>query len=77
MTNTQLSGADQHPLHSDSELMRRWFTSQLRTKVSRTLGRGIPLWSKVAEVFGIGSTSAKDVCRRHGCDPDRLMRRSP
>lgn len=77
MTKDQLSGADRHPVHSDSELMRRWFVAQLNSRISRTLGRGIPLWSKVSEVFCIGSTSAKEVCKRHGCDPDRLMRRTP
>lgn len=74
MSGQKLSGADQRPLHSDAELMQRWLGTHMRRPEPR-LGRGIPLWSKVSEVFCIGSTSAKEVCARHDCDPDKMVRR--
>lgn len=32
-----------------------------------------PLWSVVADIFAIGSTSAKTLCRAHGYDPDQVV----
>jgi hypothetical protein len=76
MTNTlstsPLSGADQHPLHSDAELVRRWLYAQNSRPAMRY---GVPLWSKVADHFCIGSTSAMDVCRRHGYSPDLKVKK--
>lgn len=71
--NPVLSGADRHPLHSDAELVQRWLRAQ---KPARRVGTGMVLWGKVSHVFCIGSTSAKDVCRRHGFDPDFEVKRS-
>lgn len=71
-SNQKLDGADSHPIHSDSELVHRWLRAQ-RPLIKR-IG-GTFLWAKVSEEFGIGSTSAHDVCRRHGYDPDRRVSR--
>lgn len=67
----KLTGADQHPLHSDQELMQRWLRAQPLAKRG-----GMFLWSKVGEQFCIGSTSATQVCRRHGFEPDTIVKRS-
>lgn len=68
----QLDGADRHVLHTDDELVRRWLNSQQEAKRGGTF-----LWARVSEVFCIGSTSATDVCRRHGYEPDKIVKRSP
>lgn len=65
-----LDGADRHYLHSDQELVTRWLRAQRAAKRG-----GVPLWAKVSEQFCVGSTSAQQICRRHGDDPDRLVRR--
>lgn len=68
----RLSGADSHPTHSDAELIRRWLNSQ-RPLTKRT--GGTFLWAKVKECFAVGSTSAQEICRRHGYDPDLRVSR--
>lgn len=60
-------GADNHYLHTDDELVRRWLRAQ--RPLTKRIG-GAFLWAKVSEEFCIGSTSAQQVCRRHGFDPD-------
>lgn len=69
----RLDGADRHVLHTDDELIRRWLRAQLPV---RRPGRGTFLWARVSEQFCIGSTSAKDICLRHGFEPDTLVRKS-
>jgi len=64
----ELSGADRHPLHTDGELVRRWLYSQRKAKRGGTY-----LASKVQRTFGIGRTSAQEICRRHGYDPDSMV----
>jgi hypothetical protein len=73
-SDVKLNGADRHYFHSDAELVRRWMYSQVQR--SPTRGRGIYLWAKISEVFSVGSTSAQEICRRHGYDPDRMVRRA-
>lgn len=34
---------------------------------------GLPRWSHVAAVFGLGSTSAQGLCRRFDVDPDEIV----
>lgn len=68
--STELTGADRHPFHNDSELVRRWLYAQPKAK-----RYGEYLWSKVSRVFCVGSTSAKDICIRHGYDPDLKVRK--
>lgn len=34
-----------------------------------------PRWSFVAEIFGLGSTSAWEMCKRFGFDPEEIMGR--
>lgn len=70
MTDQKLTGADRHPLHSDSELIRRWLYAQ----VTYTCRGRVYLWSKVSRVFGVGSTSAVEICERHGYDPEKYVR---
>lgn len=67
MTGQQLDGADRHVLHTDDELIRRWLRAQ-RPLIKNN--GGMFLWAKVSDAFCIGSTSARDVCTRHGFDPD-------
>jgi len=68
----RLDGVDRDPLHTDAELMCRW----LRAQRPVTKHGGTVLWFKVSEEFCIGSTSAQDVCRRHGFDPDSRVART-
>lgn len=68
---TQLTGADRHPLHSDTELVQRWLRSQKLAKRGGTY-----LASKVQRSFSIGRTSAQDICKRHGFDPDLMVLRT-
>ena len=71
--SVQLDGADRHCFHADDELMRRW----LRQESNRAAKRGgIPLAAKVSEKFCVGGTSARQICRRHGYNPDALVRRA-
>lgn len=35
---------------------------------------GKPLWSVIKDLTGLGSTSAKALCRRYGCDPDEPLK---
>lgn len=58
--------------YSDTELMWRWLRAQ--RPLTKRIG-GTYLWSKVSEEFGIGSTSAQAICRRHGFDPDTRVSR--
>lgn len=73
MSMSPLSGADQHPMHTDGELVRRRLYA-LNTR--RAMRYGVPLWSRVADEFCIGSTSAWHVCKRHGYDPDMMVRKT-
>ena len=34
-----------------------------------------PLWASVVDMFGLGSTYAKQLCQRYGLDPDEHVRR--
>jgi hypothetical protein len=38
-------------------------------------GRKHPRWVAVRDTFAIGSTSAHELCRRFGLDPDELVSR--
>lgn len=40
----------------------------------RESASGEPLWSRVSISFGVGSTRAEHICRRHGFDPDLLVK---
>lgn len=53
------------PQISDQGLVSR----AMRNARSRTCVRS-KRWAAVAEVFGVGSTMAKQLCREHGLDPD-------
>jgi hypothetical protein len=66
----RLTGADRHPLHTDDELVRRWLRAQPKAKRF-----GEYLWAKVSRAFCVGSTSAMDICKRHGFDPDLKVRK--
>jgi hypothetical protein len=61
--------ANETVIHSDRDLIGRWFLNQKLVERG-----GTPLWNKVSETFAIGSTSAKQVCRRHDEDPDAIVR---
>lgn len=71
VANRLLTGADKHPLHTDAELVRRWLRAQRKAKRAGTY-----LSSKVQRTFSVGRTSARDICQRHGYDPDTLVLRS-
>lgn len=36
---------------------------------------GRPLWAVIKDLTGLGSTSAKALCHRYGCDPDEPIKR--
>ncbi len=36
---------------------------------------GIPRWSRVANMCGVGSNSGREICLHFGMDPDEKMRR--
>jgi hypothetical protein len=71
--DSKLDGADRHEIHIDAELVRRWLYAQSQNKAKRG---GTFLWAKVSEEFCIGSTSAQQVCLRHGYEPDTIVRKS-
>lgn len=52
-----------HPPVDDAELLRRAVRGACRNR-----GR-LARWWYVSRVFAIGSTSARDLCRRFGVDP--------
>lgn len=45
------------------------------TTLRRPHAKGHALWSVVGSLFGIGSTSAIRLCRKHGFDPDMRVKR--
>lgn len=55
----------------DSDLLERAVRSARANK-----GRGYhPRWTGVADVFQLGSTYSRQLCRRFGLDPDEKVRR--
>lgn len=58
-------------IHSDTALIQRWLASQRLAN---------PRWARytrraaVQKMFAVGSTSAAQICRRHGFDPDEKVR---
>jgi hypothetical protein len=56
----------------DEELLKRVLRNFTRRGRSR---EKLPLWSIVANNFGLGSTYAGQLCRRFGLDPDQIVRR--
>lgn len=60
---------DDDQLVSDSELVRRWLASYTETNSTMCYTRQ----HYVTRWFGIGSTAAAQVCRRHGFDPDQRV----
>jgi len=56
----------------DAELIRRVLGSLRR--ISRTdRARTVPLWTKVATRFCLGSTYSMQLCRRFGFNPDEQV----
>lgn len=51
---------------SSDELVKRAIRS-LKPK------RGLYLWCEVMKTFGLGSTFAQQLCRKHGFDPDAVI----
>lgn len=68
------------PIHSDTDLVFRWlanlplsdkrFSGQSAVHMSRYR------WTAVQDMFAIGATSAKQVCLRHGFEPDEMVRKT-
>lgn len=54
---------------ADSELVRR-VVMNLRSPRHR---RKVWLWTLVSEAFALGSTYSRQLCRRFGIDPDKLV----
>ncbi len=63
-------------LPDSDELVRRAIAGIRRRSMLRGRSGGVPLWSKVMDAFGLGSAPAKVLCRKHGFDPDLLVRRT-
>jgi len=36
--------------------------------------QGRPRWTCVMDLFGLGSTYARQLCRKYGVDPDEMVR---
>lgn len=53
----------------DEATMRRALWAIVSREASRTRSK-TPLWSRVGNLCGVGSTSAKAICRDLGFDPD-------
>jgi hypothetical protein len=58
---------------ADSELVRRVVAAAAQACIKRT--GGIPLWSKVGQLFCLGSGYSAQLCRRYGYDPQLMVRR--
>jgi hypothetical protein len=58
-------------LPPDEELLRR-AAKAFKRPVTRG---GVPRWSAVGWLFGLGSTYATHLCRRLGLDPDEMVRK--
>lgn len=54
---------------SDGELLGRAVRMRFRGR-----SRGHPRWVLVMERFGLGSTYAKQLCRKFGSDPDEMVK---
>lgn len=59
-------------IHTDDQLLHRWL-SNLKPIPER--GEARHRWAAVRDTFAIGATSAKQVCQRHGFDPDEWVRK--
>lgn len=55
---------------SDAELIRRFLDALRPTNPRVRYTRQ----SAITKYFGVGSTVARDVCRRHGFNPDERVR---
>lgn len=66
MSDVTVSKEEQ--IHSDTALIHRWLCNRRLAKRF-----GTPLSAIVSEVFAVGSTSANQICRRHGFDPDQKV----
>jgi len=49
---------------------RGWMIANAIGAMSRERRRGVPLWSLVRDICGVGSGSAHEICRELGWDPD-------
>lgn len=49
---------------------RYWMLRAAHTEASRTKLRNVPLWSFVGRICCVGSTSANQICRELGWNPD-------
>lgn len=54
--------------HATAAILRSIIHSLARHKATKR-GHGVPLWSVVADLVCIGSTSAALLCEQHGADP--------
>lgn len=53
----------------DNELLRRAVTGAENKELT-----DLPRWSVVRGIFGVGSTSGAELCRRFDCDPDEILK---
>jgi hypothetical protein len=53
-------------MRSDESLLETVLRTLARQKTTRG---GVVLWSVVGRLFGLGSTSATELCQRFGLDP--------
>lgn len=60
-------------LPPSDELVRRVIAHLRAPPLPRRSDR--PLWTAVVRTFGLGSTYATILCRRHGFNPDERVRR--
>lgn len=52
------------------EVRKDWMLYSAIRSASLTHKRGLPLWSIVGRICSVGSTSAHEICREMGWDPE-------
>ena len=60
----------------DNELVVRAISvgaARHRARVMASETEAVPLWAVVTKTFACGSTMAKEICRKHGRDPDEQV----
>lgn len=55
--------------YTDTTLIHRWMTAELLAVTG-----GKARWQKVRDTFLVGRTTARDICTRHGFNPDEMVK---
>jgi hypothetical protein len=55
--------------YTDTTLIHRWMAAELLA-----VRGGKTRWAKVRDTFLVGSTTAREICSRHGFDPEQKVK---